>query len=717
MAKLRKPKVLVKSNRQVGKSIKSIDKQLKALAPGKRRSATGKIYYENRRNRSDLKDDTPSRIVKVKKHTRLDETVDVKKHDRKIVVKSAVSGSKMKLKDDVIIKANKLGKDAFNNNMLKIPIKDLKLRTLIANKPENIHSNEILVSWNKGWDSESLKNNKKPISKQSREYLIENNNIRLSSYDYDIFKKIFNRKHKLKNIIYSDNAGELNVNKKGSTDLYKSYITSIGYSNLYYIEIEKRLLKIDKSLNLSSIDKSKKNDSKMVTIYYSSDFVGGVNRIEAKLIDHGTTKYAQYNDAPFVKFIPKGKRKQIQILKGYKPFILIVSGTNTPEPPSFFSDSVSGNDVTSRTSKYLSHDERYLTDFNKLINPLLNTKLKIVGDYRYIKSTGDSKDESSLNIKKKKIPVKNVTILWAEGRSDVVNQLPRTFNSIAEANGYLKWALKFSPKTGGYDKHGFRVTWKDGQTYDGRYDLNEEYYNSTPIEKQIKDFAKYLWDNDKDKSAKELIEKYELKGGIVPYVSNLKVKPIKPILKSKFNKGDLVKKNNSEHIFKINSVSYDDKKKIFNIYLDNGEQVTESMISLVEIEKLFQNGINANMRKYLKKNYPNKKFSVRQDNSSIYISLMSANKTPFNNIDDIKSNTKRITNLGYDYDSKIRNIESSVSKGYWTINRHHINSDYIINKSTRNMFKNILNKFISINGYDYYINMEVGQWDKPFVLK
>jgi len=39
---------------QVGKAIVSIDKKRKALAPGKRISSNGKVYWETRRNRSDV---------------------------------------------------------------------------------------------------------------------------------------------------------------------------------------------------------------------------------------------------------------------------------------------------------------------------------------------------------------------------------------------------------------------------------------------------------------------------------------------------------------------------------------------------------------------------------------------------------------------------------------------------------------------------------------
>lgn len=49
-------RVLVKGTYQTGKSNERRDKAIKgAMAPGKRRSARGKIYYEYRKNRSDLK--------------------------------------------------------------------------------------------------------------------------------------------------------------------------------------------------------------------------------------------------------------------------------------------------------------------------------------------------------------------------------------------------------------------------------------------------------------------------------------------------------------------------------------------------------------------------------------------------------------------------------------------------------------------------------------
>ena len=60
-----KAKVLKASTKQIGKSVMKLDKQRKAKAPGKRRSSTGNVYYEYRKNRTDVKGrDTPKPLAK-----------------------------------------------------------------------------------------------------------------------------------------------------------------------------------------------------------------------------------------------------------------------------------------------------------------------------------------------------------------------------------------------------------------------------------------------------------------------------------------------------------------------------------------------------------------------------------------------------------------------------------------------------------------------------
>jgi hypothetical protein len=56
MANRRKPRVKYSRNRQTGKRISlEDDKKRTALPPGKRVSKTGKVYYEYRKNRTDIK--------------------------------------------------------------------------------------------------------------------------------------------------------------------------------------------------------------------------------------------------------------------------------------------------------------------------------------------------------------------------------------------------------------------------------------------------------------------------------------------------------------------------------------------------------------------------------------------------------------------------------------------------------------------------------------
>ena len=47
--------VLKASSRQTGKSDTKRDSARKAMQPGKRRSASGRVYTETRRNRSDIR--------------------------------------------------------------------------------------------------------------------------------------------------------------------------------------------------------------------------------------------------------------------------------------------------------------------------------------------------------------------------------------------------------------------------------------------------------------------------------------------------------------------------------------------------------------------------------------------------------------------------------------------------------------------------------------
>jgi hypothetical protein len=131
------------------------------------------------------------------------------------------------------------------------------------------------------------------------------------------------------------------------------------------------------------MERIKMNNEK-VTIYLTGDFMGCPHAIESYLIEHGTTNYAQYNNVPYVHFKPKGKRNALRHCKGFHPFILILEGWGLPPPPDMFSAPEVQDGMTIRSGKYPCFDERYITDFNKFIDPLLKEH-KIIADYRYKK--------------------------------------------------------------------------------------------------------------------------------------------------------------------------------------------------------------------------------------------------------------------------------------------------------------------------------------------
>jgi len=76
-----------------------------------------------------------------------------------------------------------------------------------------------------------------------------------------------------------------------------------------------------------------------------------------------------------------------------------------------------------------------------------------------------------------KAKVVSIYLYRAEGPTKVLERLgrQRTVASYEEADRVLKTWSATAPKPGeGYDKIDFKVTWEDGQTYEGRYDLTQE---------------------------------------------------------------------------------------------------------------------------------------------------------------------------------------------------------------------------------------------------
>lgn len=105
-----------------------------------------------------------------------------------------------------------------------------------------------------------------------------------------------------------------------------------------------------------------------------------------------------------------------------------------------------------------------------------------------------------------KIHVKSITITRAEGPAEECDR-PQTVSSFEEADRVLREWSETAPKELGYDKCDFTITWEDGETYKGRYDLKywaTEYPN---LGKHVRDFITFH--AGKQKPAWMTAEQYE----------------------------------------------------------------------------------------------------------------------------------------------------------------------------------------------------------------
>lgn len=120
-------------------------------------------------------------------------------------------------------------------------------------------------------------------------------------------------------------------------------------------------------------------EKQKITVYYTGEFFGSVIKKEGYLVEYGRREYAQYKNAPYVVFIPRRKRKAIRILKGYKPYILILNGWDNPEPNGMYGTETKKDGVIIKKSTYTSFDDRYKSDFDRIID---KHKEKFLADYR-----------------------------------------------------------------------------------------------------------------------------------------------------------------------------------------------------------------------------------------------------------------------------------------------------------------------------------------------
>jgi len=90
-----------------------------------------------------------------------------------------------------------------------------------------------------------------------------------------------------------------------------------------------------------------------------------------------------------------------------------------------------------------------------------------------------------------KIAVTSVTIVRAEGPSHLCDK-PETFTSLAKATTRLREWSWSAPKAGdGYDKCDFAIVFANGETYEGRFDLQQNLAGEGSLEQHIQQHVKF----------------------------------------------------------------------------------------------------------------------------------------------------------------------------------------------------------------------------------
>lgn len=118
-----------------------------------------------------------------------------------------------------------------------------------------------------------------------------------------------------------------------------------------------------------------------ITIYLKSELMGNTIAHEAYLVEQGRKPYAQYPQAPYVRFIPKGKRTVYENVQTFKPWMVIVDGWNNPKPGDMWGNRNQGaNGVETYSARFASFDEGWTNEGNKLIASIEPTK--IIADFR-----------------------------------------------------------------------------------------------------------------------------------------------------------------------------------------------------------------------------------------------------------------------------------------------------------------------------------------------
>ncbi len=130
--------------------------------------------------------------------------------------------------------------------------------------------------------------------------------------------------------------------------------------------------------------KNKKGLRKVTLYWQSPDWGGPVNKLEVKLVEHGTECYAQYDSAPYVVFFKKRARKARKLVVfGHDHYLFILDGWGHPDAPNGYEwveSSTPG--VTVYRSRHLMVSGPWCQEADAVLDPYLDHTRSVLADYR-----------------------------------------------------------------------------------------------------------------------------------------------------------------------------------------------------------------------------------------------------------------------------------------------------------------------------------------------
>lgn len=110
------------------------------------------------------------------------------------------------------------------------------------------------------------------------------------------------------------------------------------------------------------------------------------------------------------------------------------------------------------------------------------------------------------------IPVKSIWLRRAEGPVALLGT--RTVSSFEDADSVLRRWAETAPEGGSYDKCDFKITYEDGEIYEGRYDLKRLDYEWPSLRKHVSEFLRFISGTDKpahltDEQYQRVVKEYD----------------------------------------------------------------------------------------------------------------------------------------------------------------------------------------------------------------